>query len=267
VAPVDIGVRRADLDGFKARPDQWAPLKECGFDPETGVQPPSLSEALAEVGEARRAELEREQEAAEAARKSEREAEEAAAHDRERQRAADAASRDDWRNQVAPGLALVETTAVPPDVLDLPKPTAAQEQLLNELAAVNAKQQGLRPTVFSWADLDAWETRYGMVSNQLRFVLRIHGVSMVDSYPELIACADGGWAVGLPEHLVDPAWAVWYRVGCLFSARLEHIADPGVDPDRLVINALQRAGRVDLVNSAGIAMYRARVSHSRPDPR
>lgn len=104
-------------------------------------------------------------------------------------------------------------------------------------------------------DLVQWERLHGVVSIQLRHVLRVHGIQYSDSYPEWAADIDYPWFDGLPEHLLDPAAAALHRTTVVISGPLQSIEDPGVDPDRLVLERLIQQGFIAVSEVDGLQRY------------
>lgn len=239
--PVEIGVRVAQVEGAPHVNDLWVPLEQCSFDAGSGLKPPGLEQACRGITEARLL--------LEETRRVAREAEEAAAKARAE---ADARMWSGWSDRRAVNSAEGTQDATGhyqlPDVL---------KEKLDSTRALSQTMPGTRPSVLSLADLDAWEAHRQAVSDQLRHVLRVHGIQYLDSYPEWVSGVDGQWAEGLPERLVDPAWAALHRASVVFSAPVDSIADPGVDREGVIVQLLVDHGFIALSGVARLHRYQS----------
>lgn len=239
--PVEIGVRVAQVESAPHVNDLWVPLEQCSFDAGSGLEPPGLEQARRGIAEARWR--------LEESRRVAREAEEAAAKVRAE---ADARMWSGWTDRQAVNSA--EGTQDPtvrrrlPDVL---------KEKLDSTRALSQAMPGTRPSVLSLDDLEAWDARHQAVSDQLRHVLRVHGIQYLDSYPEWVSGVDGQWAEGLPERLVDPAWAALHRASVVFSAPVDSIADPFVDREGVIVQLLVGHGFITLSDVDRLHRYQS----------
>jgi hypothetical protein len=218
--PIDIGLsfRLGDTDGGYT---DWWPLEECTFSPAEGLRPPGYAAAKQDVIDARRLRQER----AEA-----------------EQRSVDKALAE--RQEVLREIAASERARQAKFMQDLAVRRGKSEQ---ETAARRARnladrggvpglgtRQGWHPVVYTLQDLAIWEAQHQMeapVHGAWRRVLEYHD----GPYADWVALMTDGWATGLPEHLIDPAWAALYQTGTSMSGQVSVFLGGGdldVDPLR-----------------------------------
>jgi hypothetical protein len=118
------------------------------------------------------------------------------------------------------------------------------------------------PVVFTVDDLAVWEAQYGLVAPEhgaWRRVLEHHDGPFAD----WVALMTDGWVTGLPEHLIDPAWAALYMTTMSLSGQVSvflgggdqdfdpnHPYDP-IDPEGLILQRLVNLSLVRLYGGPG----------------
>lgn len=225
-ACVEIGLRTAAHANERETTD-WFPLDACTFDAVDGIRTPGYVDRKATV-DRHRAEQKAEAE-------QRRQAEEQAEEERRQREARRAA--------LAAGMAEYERSR--------PGPTSGPPA---------RPMPGPRPTVLSMDDLLLWESRFGQSAAHggpwLR-VLEHHA----HSYARKTSLVDGSWATGLPEHLVDPAWAALFLTMIIVSGPVEAIVSEDMDPGGLIVDRLATLGLIATQPWAGIDSLRYEVIH------
>lgn len=295
--PIDIGVKVRTF-GTEGGFVDWHPLEACTFTPDTGLQPPLYSETRQTVADARErrrqsdelarlvadqrqrtaeAEMARHMEVSreEAARRMEvaraegaRRRAALAAEDAvaEQKRLTAKAARDAvWASQEPQRQAAAKA-----EQEHLEQVREASEQRLarakSDAAARIARQLDRKtpaarsswyPTVWNLDDLAGWEIRHQLKAPENGAWWRV--LSHHDEpFAEWVALVADGWATGLPEHLVDPAWAALYLTSvslagkvCAFIGGGDQDDDPlipydPIDPEGIILDRLQALGLISL---------------------
>jgi hypothetical protein len=238
---IGIGIQVADVPG-NPHTTLWAHLETCTFTPTDGLCHPGRGEADQWITTAK----ETHQQAVAAQQEAERKiAEEQAAF--EARLSADAQERalERYRQQsrqLAKRRAEVERTQKEAEAVDRP-----DVQTVPPSAVKNgpAERRSLYPVVWSLADLAGWEER-----NHMRVpedgawvrVLRHHH----DLFPDWAYQLRDQWAVGLPDELIDPAWATLYLLATSLSGQVPVFIDAEVDRDGTILRLLAKRGLISL---------------------
>lgn len=246
--PIDIGVKHKKFptDGASS---QWWPLEQCTFTPVQGLRPPGYAAIRQGIADARLAEKEQAAEALRIAEQAEANAQRA-------------------RNEIAAATAarqgrFMEELASRRRKADL-ESAARRARNLAERGHVASlgTRPGNFPVVFTLADLAIWEAQYLMVAPEhgaWRRVLEYH----MDRFADWVALMTDGWVTGLPEHLIDPAWAALYMTTMSLSGKVSvflgggdqdsdpmHPYDP-IDPEGLILQRMIDLSLVSLYGKPG----------------
>ena len=126
-----------------------------------------------------------------------------------------------------------------------------------EETAELGNRSGSYPVVWNLDDLASWEAQHRLLAPEHGAWWRVleHHVGLFNDW---VSYMNDGWAVGLPEHLIDPAWATLYLTTTSSAGMVSvfigggdedrdplHPNDP-IDPDGLILERLQNLGLVSL---------------------
>ena len=246
--PTDIGVKHKKFptDGASS---QWWPLEQCTFTPVQGLQPPGYAAIRQGIADARLAEKEQAAEAQRVANQAEADAQKA-------------------RNEIAAASAarqgqFMEELAGRRRKADLESAARRARNLADrgESTSLGTRPSNF-PVVFTVDDLAVWEAQYGLVAPEhgaWRRVLEHHDGPFAD----WVALMTDGWVTGLPEHLIDPAWAALYLTTMSLSGQVSvflgggdqdfdpnHPYDP-IDSEGLILQRLVNLSLVSLYGGPG----------------
>jgi hypothetical protein len=257
---VNIGIRTADLPGTSGA-TLWSHLEACRFTPTGGLSHPGRGEAEQLVTTAKEKHRQSVAWMHEAIRKG---AEIAAEFEAQQSAAAQQRAMERYLQQTRrlakqrPAAGQAEQ----PEAIYSPAPIAEHTAGVKNGPTV---RHSLYPIVWTLADLAGWEERHHRTAPDggawVR-VLRHHH----DLFPDWAYQLRDQWAAGLPEDLLDPAWATLYLLATSLSGRVTVFIDAEVDPDGLILEHLHKRGLISLYGEAPDPLMLRLNKRVTPDP-
>lgn len=257
---VDIGIRVAQIADTPGT-TLWDPLEACTFTPADGLSHPRRGDADQHVTTAKenhRLAVAQEEEAQRkiVAEQSEFEAwlsaeRQQAAIDRYQQQ-----SRQLAKRRAAAERAKQGTVGGSPEPQSVPAPVSKTGP---------AARHSFYPIVWSLADLSGWQERHHRVvpdDGAWARVLRHHH----DLFPDWAYQLRDQWAAGLPEDLIDPAWATLYLLSTSLSGQVSVFVDAEVDTDGMILQHLHKRGLINLYGEPPDPLMLRLNQRVTPDP-
>jgi hypothetical protein len=227
--PIDVGIRTVNVGDIPGITD-WSPLKDCTFTPLDGLQHPGRDAAekfIATAREEQRAAVEAVQRTA-----AQAEANEAAEREERRRRAVERYRQESAR-------------------VSAQRQSSSLEQDFASPSATNGPpvRPGSYPIIWSLNDLADWQDRHGLPVSRggawWRVLAYYH-----DEFPGWAHSISDRWAAGLPEHLIDPAWATLFLMASSLSGQPDVFVDHKVDPEGLILQRLEALGLINFYGEA-----------------
>jgi len=97
---------------------------------------------------------------------------------------------------------------------------------------------GPRPRVFTIELMAAWETHFGLRYSRDGPWHQTIAKSDPETLRTFTSWIDGRWQTGLPDHLVDPAWALLYRTTRDPSGPIDWLIDRSFDPQGSILHRM-----------------------------
>lgn len=107
-----------------------------------------------------------------------------------------------------------------------------------ELARNSVAMPGPRPRVFNLEMMAAWETHFGLRYTRGGPWHQTIAKSDPETLRTFTSWIDGRWQTGLPDHLVDPAWALLYRTTRDPSGPIDWLIDRSFDPQGSILHRM-----------------------------